>query len=511
MKRQTAARLYEKKRPPSRLSHAVKTAPLNNLSAAAHREIDKYADDNVALEAAEHAESGAESAARLADSAMRSRQLRQHRKAETAESKPEPSASNPISRRQQRKAIRNQYAAASSGRDAETAEKTAEKFREAAVKAAEFVRRHKKGFLIAGGVGLVLLFMLNVFSSCSVILESMGSSVAASTYPSGDEDMLGAEAAYCEMEAALEAYLEDYEETHEYDEYKYTLDSIEHDPYVLISILTALRGGEWTLEGVEKTLSEIFEKQYVLTEDATTEERTRTEIRTGTRKVKDPATGEEKEETYEYEEEVTYEVSVCSVTLSNFNLSHLPVYIMSESQLSSYAIYMVTLGNRPDLFPDSPYVNRYSKGYTDYDIPPEVLEDEQFAAIIREAEKYLGYPYVWGGSSPSTSFDCSGFVSWVINHSGWNVGRLGADGLYSICTPVEVARPGDLVFFSGTYDTPGMSHVGIYVGNHTMIHCGDPISYTNLNSAYWQEHFAGYGRLPQEGREPLESEDHEAP
>ena len=324
----------------------------------------------------------------------------------------------------------------------------------------------------------------------------MGSSIAASTYPSGDEDMLGAEAAYCEMEAALEAYLEDYEETHEYDEYKYTLDSIEHDPYVLISILTALRGGEWTLEGVEKTLSEIFEKQYVLTEDATTEERTRTEIRTGTRKVKDPATGEEKEETYEYEEEVTYEVSVCSVTLSNFNLSHLPVYIMSESQLSSYAIYMVTLGNRPDLFPDSPYVNRYSNGYTDYDIPPEVLEDEQFAAIIREAEKYLGYPYVWGGSSPSTSFDCSGFVSWVINHSGWDVGRLGADGLYSICTPIEAARPGDLVFFSGTYDTPGMSHVGIYVGNHTMIHCGDPVSYTNLNSAYWQEHFAGYGRLP---------------
>ena len=186
------------------------------------------------------------------------------------------------------------------------------------------------------------------------------------------------------------------------------------------------------------------------------------------------------------------------MTLINFNLSHMPVYIMSESQLSSYAIYMVTLGNRPDLFPDSPYVNRYSNGYTDYDIPPEVLEDEQFAAIIREAEKYLGYPYVWGGSSPSTSFDCSGFVSWVLDHSGWSIGRLGADGLYGVCTPVQAAaaRPGDLVFFSGTYDTSGMSHVGIYVGGGMMLHCGDPISYADLRTDYWQAHLAGYGRLP---------------
>ena len=188
-----------------------------------------------------------------------------------------------------------------------------------------------------------------------------------------------------------------------------------------------------------------------------------------------------------------------TVTLENFNLSHVPVYIMSEEQLGMYATYMATLGNRPDLFPGSGYIGKYVEGsYTDYDIPPEALDDEVFAAIIKEAEKYLGYPYVWGGSSPSTSFDCSGFVSWVINHSGWDVGRLGAQGLCNICTPVPSAnvKPGDLVFFTGTYDTPGVSHVGIYVGNNMMIHCGDPISYANLNSNYWQSHFYRYGRLP---------------
>ena len=230
----------------------------------------------------------------------------------------------------------------------------------------------------------------------------------------------------------------------------------------------------------------------------TTETRYRTETRTGTRTVTDPETGESSEEEYEYDVEVPYTYYICTVTLENFNLSHVPVYIMSQDQLSMYATYMATLGNRSDLFPTSAYVGRYNGSYQTYEIPPEALADETFAAMMAEAEKYLGYPYVWGGSSPSTSFDCSGFVSWVINHSGWNVGRLGAQGLYNICTPVSPAnaRPGDLVFFQGTYDTDGMSHVGIYVGNSTMLHCGDPISFTNLNSSYWQAHFAAYGRLP---------------
>ena len=310
--------------------------------------------------------------------------------------------------------------------------------------------------------------------------------------------MLGAEAAYCGMEAELQAYLDSYESTHDYDEYHFDLDSIEHDPYVLISILTAWHQGAWTLDEVQSTLQMLFNKQYILTEDVTSETRYRTETRTGTRTVTDPETGETSEEEYDYDVQVPYTYYTCNVKLENFNLSHVPVYIMGEDQLSLYATYMGTLGNRTDLFPTSAYVGRYTNGYTDYDIPPEALADEQFAAIITEAEKYLGYPYVWGGSSPSTSFDCSGFVSWVINHSGWNVGRLDADSLYYICTPVSPAnaKPGDLVFFEGTYDTPGMSHVGIYVGNSTMIHCGDPISYTNLNSSYWQAHFAAFGRLP---------------
>ena len=349
---------------------------------------------------------------------------------------------------------------------------------------------HRRGFAIAAAILLMLAFLLNGLSSCSVIMDGVGSGIAASTYPSQDADMLGAEAQYCAMEAELQRYLDTYESTHDYDEYHFDLDTIEHDPYVLISMITALHQGEWTLDEVQGTLQMLFDRQYILTEDVVVETRYRTETDTWT-----DADGNTHTDTYQ----VPYDYYICTVTLENFNLSHVPVYIMSEEQLGMYATYMATLGNRPDLFPGSGYIGKYVEGsYTDYDIPPEALDDEVFAAIIKEAEKYLGYPYVWGGSSPSTSFDCSGFVSWVINHSGWDVGRLGAQGLCNICTPVSSAnvKPGDLVFFTGTYDTPGVSHVGICVGNNMMIHCGDPISYANLNSNYWQSHFYRYGRLP---------------
>ena len=514
----TKIRFVDKK-PPSELLHTATTTPLNTLSGMAHREISQYEDENIGLKAANFAESSAESGVRLTESAIHAQRMRPYRKAAAAERKLEKAnlnalykkvegkqpSSNPISRWQQRRNIRKQYAAEKAKQNAgtvkratETAGKAVDRIKEAAKKTAGFVQSHRKGLLAAGGIMLALTFMLNVFSSCSVILQSLGTSVAASTYPSEDEDMLGAEAVYCEMEIALQEYLDTYESTRDYDEYHSDLDEIEHDPYVLISILTALKGGEWTLAEMADTLILLFQQQYTLTENAVTETRYKTETRIGTKTVTDPDTGEETEVPYEYEEEVPYEYTICSVTLRNFNLSHLPVYIMDSDQFSSYAVYMSTLGNRPDLFPTSPYVGKYTNGYTDYEIPPEALDDEQFAAIITEAEKYLGYPYVWGGSSPSTSFDCSGFVSWVINHSGWDVGRLGVDALYGICTPVSAAeaKPGDLVFFQGTYDTTGMSHVGIYVGNSTMIHCGDPISYANLNSSYWQAHFAGFGRLP---------------
>ena len=267
---------------------------------------------------------------------------------------------------------------------------------------------------------------------------------------------------------------------------------------MLVSALSALHGGEFTLAGVQGTIQMLFDKQYILTENVVHEVRYRTETRTGTTISTDPETGETTTETYEYEVQVPYDYYICYVTLENFNLSHVPVYIMGEDELALYSAYMATLGNREDLFPGSGYVDKYiNNPPSDYTVPAEYLNDEKFATLLTEAEKYLGYPYVWGGSNPSTSFDCSGFVSYVLTNSGLvNTGRLGAQGLCNVCTPVsrDNARPGDLVFFKGTYDTPGVSHVGIYVGNGVMLHCGDPIQYTSINTSYWQEHFYTFGR-----------------
>ena len=501
----------DKKKPPSKLTHAVRDAPANLILSQVHREVRQSEDDNVGVEAAHKVEQAVESGGRLVQSAHRAHQLKPYRAAIRAEKKLERAnldalqkkaeidspTSNPVSKWQQKQAIKKQYAAAKHNQAAQTTAKAAENTAKAAKKAAEkaekagkYVWEHRRGFAIAAAILLMLAFLLNGLSSCSVIMDGVGSGIAASTYPSQDADMLGAEAQYCAMEAELQRYLDTYESTHDYDEYHFDLDTIEHDPYVLISIITALHQGEWTLDEVQGTLQMLFDRQYILTEDVVVETRYRTETDTWT-----DADGNTHTDTYQ----VPYDYYICTVTLENFNLSHVPVYIMSEEQLGMYATYMATLGNRPDLFPGSGYIGKYVEGsYTDYDIPPEALDDEVFAAIIKEAEKYLGYPYVWGGSSPSTSFDCSGFVSWVINHSGWDVGRLGAQGLCNICTPVssDNVKPGDLVFFTGTYDTPGVSHVGIYVGNNMMIHCGDPISYANLNSSYWQSHFYRYGRLP---------------
>ena len=501
----------DKKKPPSKLTHAVQDAPANFVLSQVHREVRQSEDDNVGVEAAHKVEQAVESGGRLVQSAHRAHQLKPYRAAIRAEKKLERAnldalqkkaeidspTSNPVSKWQQKQAIKKQYAAAKHNQAAQTTAKAAENTAKAAKKAAEkaekagkYVWEHRRGFAIAAAILLMLAFLLNGLSSCSVIMDGVGSGIAASTYPSQDADMLGAEAQYCEMEAELQRYLDTYESTHDYDEYHFDLDTIEHDPYVLISIITALYQGEWTLDEVQGTLQMLFDRQYILTEDVVVETRYRTETDTWT-----DADGNTHTDTYQ----VPYDYYICTITLENFNLSHVPVYIMSEEQLGMYATYMATLGNRPDLFPGSGYIGKYVEGsYTDYDIPPEALDDEVFAAIIKEAEKYLGYPYVWGGSNPSTSFDCSGFVSWVINHSGWDVGRLGAQGLCNICTPVssDNVKPGDLVFFTGTYDTPGVSHVGIYVGNNMMIHCGDPISYANLNSSYWQSHFYRYGRLP---------------
>ena len=521
-------RLYfeevDKKKPPSKLTHAAVAAPLDTVVASTHREIRESEDDNVGVESAHKLEEAAESGVRTIESAHRSHQLKPYRDAAYAEAKADKAnlnalnkeakhqnpefSSNPYSRWQQKRAIKKEYAAAKAGNSAnktvkasETTAKAAKKATEETKKVGEFIAKHKKGFIIAGALVMMVIFILNVASSCSVLVQSGVSAFGTTTYPVTDNDIRTAEEQYCALEDELQNYLDTYESTHDYDEYHYDLDDIEHDPYVLISAITALHGGEWTIGEVGDIIQTLFDNQYILTETVVTETRYRTEIETDYYVYTDPNTGRVQIIPYQYEVQVPYTYYICTVELENFNLSHVPVYIMSEEQLSMYATYMGTLGNRPDLFTDSFYVDAYyNTEYEDYEIPASALADEQFASMIEEAEKYLGFPYVWGGSSPSTSFDCSGFVSWVVNNCGvgWNIGRLGAEGLRGICTRVSSAnvRPGDLVFFEGTYDTTGASHVGIYVGNNMMIHCGDPIQYASINTSYWQEHFLSFGRLP---------------
>jgi len=390
-----------------------------------------------------------------------------------------------ISRYLQKRHIQKQYAkqareAAKHG--AKAAEKTAVTTERLAVRAWGFVKRHPVGVIIALACCLLIFSLQSCVSSMASVGNGLVGAVAASTYPSEDGDMLGAEAAYCALEAELQEYLDTYEATHDYDEYYFDLDDIEHDPYVLISMLSALHEGAWTVDEVQGTLQSLFDRQYILTEDVVVEVRYRTETRTDS-------------EGNTYTVQVPYNYYICYVTLENFNLSHVPIYMMTEEQLSRYALYMATLGNRPDLFPESGYVPKYTNPPPEHDIPEEYLADETFAAILAEAEKYVGFPYVWGGSNPNTSFDCSGFVSYVYNQCGWDFGRLGAQGLYNISTRTNNPKPGDLVFFTGTYDTPGVSHCGIYVGDGWMLHCGDPISYANLNNSYWQSHLYAYGKL----------------
>ena len=403
----------------------------------------------------------------------------------------------------QKQSIKKEYAAArrsgsqtGSAATKNTGKKTREK---AADKIKEFVAKNKKVFIWIG-VGLMILVLLAAgISSCTAMFTSTGSSVIASSYLSEDEAMLGAEAQYCQMEAELQDKLDNFERYYPgYDEYNFDLDDIEHDPYVLISILSALHGAEFTLDEVQSTLQMLFDKQYILTTEEIVEVRYRTETRVGSYTTTDPETGVTTTHYYTYEVEVPYNYYIMNVTLENFNLSHVPVYIMSQDQLSMYATYMSGVGNREDLFPSSEYVDKYINNPPDeYTVNPAYLEDETFAVLIEEAEKYLNYPYVWGGSNPGTSFDCSGFVSYVLTNSGLvNTGRLGAQGLYNVCTPVSRAnaKPGDLIFFVGTYDTPGVSHVGIYVGDGVMLHCGDPIQYSSINTSYWQSHFYAFGR-----------------
>ena len=472
-----------------------------------HGKLYEVEHENVGTEGAHRSELAAESVYRFGRRKLR-KAIREHpaKAVERAESKhikatadyyyrktveehPEMQESGAVSRYLQKQKIKRQYAkqAREAARQtAKAAEGTASVTGKLAEKVSAYIKEHPGGLLLLLAAFLLLVVLQSCMSSLVTVGNGVAGAIGASTYAAADADLLGAEAAYCALEDELQRYLDTYTRTHDYDEYHFDLDTIEHDPYVLLSIVCALHEGEWTLDEVRGTLQMLFDRQYILTEDVEVERRYYLETDTWT-----DEDGNTHSDTYR----VYYDYYICTVTLENFNLSHLPIYIMGEETLSRYALYMATLGNRPDLFPSSPYVGKYTNKPPAHEIPEDYLADETFTAILKEAEKYVGYPYVWGGSSPSTSFDCSGFVSYVYNQCGWSFGRLGAQGLYNISTRTSSPKPGDLVFFTGTYDTPGISHVGIYVGDGWMLHCGDPISYANLNTSYWQSHFYAYGKL----------------
>ena len=509
------------KPPNGKLRHNPISRPAQEFVGAIHNEIHSVEKENTGVEAGHKTEKAVESLGgmtkRSVQRGLRSHKLKPYRAAARAEQKavkanadylyqkalhdnPALAHSNPISRFWQKQSIKRQYA--KSIKTGKTVKKIAENTARAAKKtaqetkrAASFVVRHWKGCLIVVGLAFIVLLLFGGLSSCSLFGGNGGGALAASSYLSEDADILGAEAAYTAMEAELQDMLDNIESEYPgYDEYRVEADEIGHDPYVLISILSAWHEGVFTLSEVQGTLEMLFEKQYILTVTEEVEVRYRTETDTWT-----DEDGSTHTDTYE----VAYNYYILNVDLENFNLSHVPVYIMGEDRLSLYAVYMSSLGNRPDLFPQSSYIPKYiTNPPAEYEVPAELTNDnEQFARLIEEAEKYLNFPYVWGGSSPETSFDCSGFVSWVLTNSGlYNTGRLGAQGLYNISSRVSSPQPGDLVFFTGTYDTPGVSHVGIYVGedaagNPVMLHCGDPIQYSKLNTSYWQSHFYAYGHL----------------
>ena len=459
------------------------------ISDTVHHKIDQEADDNAGT-----------------DALNRGSQFAEH----TAEN-----GSNAFSRWRQKSEIKKEYAAAKAGKStgaaasgaasgsaatAKNAGKAAKETKKVSERIGEFVSKHWHGLLIGGGILLVVMLISGAIGSCSVMFQGGSDVVIETSYTAEDEDILGVEADYCALEYALQARINNIaSEFPGYDEINITQDQIGHNPYELASYLTVVFEN-YTRSQVQSTLQQIFAAQYELTFDSVVETRYRTETRTRTVTYTDPETGESYDEEEEYEVEVPYDYYILNVTLDNKGLANILLSAgLTDDQMMRYGLLMQTLGNKPEIFGENPYAIAI-QDVLHYDIPGEALTDERFRRMITEAEKYLGYPYVWGGSSPSTSFDCSGFVSWVINHcgNGWNVGRLTADGLKNICAiiPRSEAKPGDLIFFQGTYNTTGASHVAIYVGNGMMIHCGNPIQYASIDTAYWQAHFYCIGRLP---------------
>lgn len=405
---------------------------------------------------------------------------------------------------QQKRAIKKQYAAKKRNSDSgsiltpkrSTATKDGGLGARLKEKIQNFVEDHKGGVAIAILIGLGVFMIASSLTMCGPVSSGSGGVIIGTSYLATDEEILAAEAYYCGLESALQTQIDDMETSHpDYDEYQYQIDEISHDPYALISYLTVLYG-EFEADDVESEMDDLFAAQYQLNVWETTETRTREVERQVTRQVRDPKTGRVVTQTVTVIETEEYEYHILNVELTNHGLNMVVFDELDDEEFQMFQAYQATCGNRRYLFGD-PIV---PPGIS-YQIPPDALSDERFANMIAEAEKYLGYPYVFGGSSPSTSFDCSGFVSWVINNcgNGWSIGRQTASGLLNYVTYVSPAeaQPGDIIFFEKTYDCDGpASHVGIYVGDGMMIHCGKPIQYTSINTPYWQEHFLCFGRLP---------------
>ena len=489
---------------PSVAKHMASRGTAVIITSKAHQAVSEYEDDNVGVQSAQEMTKAVESTAYTVDHAVYGHKLKAHAKADKLVEKSDkanvdalyekfkkdnPDAgSNPFSRWQQKKAIKKEYAAAKAGKNTASTTvsaskgagkatgKAAQGAKNISEKVTEFCTTHSKAILLVLAGGLLFMIICSMFSSCTAMFQGGAQVVLGTSFTANDEDIIGADNDYKALEAALRNKINNIERTHSgYDEYRYDLDEINHNPYELAAYLT-VQFEDYTRSEVQSTLQRLFDQQYELTLTEEVEIRTRTETRTGTTTWTDPETGEVYEEEYEYEVEVEYEYYILNVKLENIGLNRvIGSSGMSEDEMERYAVLLQTSGNRPDIFGGDIYA--VTGEYTDYDIPGEALTDTRFANMIREAEKYLGYPYVWGGSSPSTSFDCSGFVSWVINNcgNGWSVGRLTANGLMGVCDiiPRSSAKPGDLIFFQGTYDTSGASHVGIYVGNGMMIHCGN--------------------------------------
>lgn len=517
-------RLYFEKtdKPPNgKLHHNPADRPVREIKNYVHGKVSEVEKDNSGVEGAHKSEKVAERAggyaARKLKEGYRSHKLKPYREAAKAEAasqkadtnylyhktlKENPElASNPLSRFHQKQQIKRQYAkdlraaqkaGSTAGKTAGAAKNTrkaAQKAGEATKKTTDFIARHWKAILTVGVFLLLIVMIFTGLSSCAAVIQGGVTSIVGTSYTAEDEAIRQVEADYKELESGLREEIADIETDYpDYDEYQYHLDEIGHNPFALASYLTA-KLYDYTREEAQAEIQALFEKQYTLTLREEIQTRYRTETTT------DPETGETTTE------EIPYDYYILHVTLTNKNIETLAGELLTPEQKEMFDIYMETKGNKPDVFGDDYATGTPGGGeYTDYEIPPEALSDERFAAMIAEAEKYLGYPYVWGGSSPSTSFDCSGFVCWVINHSGvGSVGRTTAQGIFNYTTPIapSEAKPGDIIFFTGTYDSgSAVSHVGIYAGNGMMIHCGNPISYASVNTPYWQSHFYSYGRLP---------------